>query len=618
MINNNFRKILIININDLLIYLLSFILSGVIASDMLDFKYINDFKNSYLLFFFGFFAYLLIFQYFQVYNIIIRRIDINSLKNIIYALLIYSFIFLCTAIFLTNVRISIGILQPLIFSIIILLSRVTAQHLLIKISEKKNEVKKVLIYGAGDAGNQILSLFDKNPIYEVVGFIDDDIIKQNRTISNIKIHPFNNVKKITEKFDVQEIIIAIPSINSDRKMIILEKLGELNIKVQTLPKINDIINNTVNYEDIKPININDLLERKINLKSNEYFDFSNDVILITGAGGSIGSELYRQIRELCPRKLIAVDNSEYNLYKITKDSKNDNNIHLLASIQDTSSLENIFKKYKPTIVFHAAAYKHVNIVEVNIAEAAKNNILGTSNLVKVSIQFNVEKFIFISTDKAVRPTNIMGATKRVAELCVQSHSHNLNKFNTNFSIIRFGNVLGSSGSVVPLFYEQILKKEKITVTSEKVTRYFMTVLEAVNLILQSIKISKGGEIFILDMGEPVKIIDLAKKMISLSGMTERNNDNPKGDIEIKIIGLKPGEKLFEELVINQDSIQSKNSNIFIANEKSISSEEYKLLEEKIKKFISHEDTLGLLSIFENYVSGFNITEMHKISNKTER
>ena len=338
--------------------------------------------------------------------------------------------------------------------------------------------------------------------------------------------------------------------------------------------------------------------------------------MITGAGGSIGSELCRQIILQNPSKIILVDHSEYNLYRINEDLEKINEIYnklspvkivpKLISINNYEGLRDIFERISPDIIFHAAAYKHVNLVETNIFESIRNNYFGTINIVKLSKKFNVNNFILISSDKAVRPSNVMGATKRLAEMVVQAYA-DIEKGNPNpviFSIVRFGNVLGSSGSVINKFNEQIKNRESLTVTHLEVTRYFMTIHEAVQLILQTYKMSKGGEVFLLDMGKPIKIIDIAEKMVRLSGLSLISDKNPDGDIKIKITGLRPGEKLYEELLINKESLPSENKNIFYANEEFIEFENLNKISKDLEKSTNQFDLTSTIKILECNVEGF--------------
>ncbi len=459
----------------------------------------------------------------------------------------------------------------------------------------------VLIYGAGEAGTQIADYCQKSNVYNLVGFIDDNSALHGKNIKKILVYPAYKIAELTKNFDVKEIFIAIPSAPRDRYQTILRKLSTHHIHLRTLPKLNDINDGKVNLEDIKEINIADLLLRapveplSDLLKQN----VSNKAVLITGAGGSIGSELCKQIIRLMPKQIILLDHSEFNLYTISEELSafaNKYNIYnseiysLLISVSDELQIRSVVEKFKPDTIFHAAAYKHVSLVENNISVALKNNIFGTLYIAKAAYEFGVKNFTLISTDKAVRPTSVMGMSKRISEMILQSFaSSNFKKninHNTCFSIVRFGNVLGSSGSVVPIFREQIRRGGPITVTHPDVTRYFMTISEAAQLVIQASSLAKDGDVFLLDMGEPVKIYELAKKMIWLSGATIKNSKNPSGDIEIVFTNLKPGEKLAEEMFIMGSVEETSHPKIMRAKEDFLEWEYFgpKLLEIRFDKY----------------------------------
>tara|TARA_B110000444_G_scaffold194431_1_gene184725 strand:+ start:85 stop:1521 length:1437 start_codon:yes stop_codon:yes gene_type:complete len=474
-----------------------------------------------------------------------------------------------------------------------------------------------MIYGAGIAGSQLQELIQKNNIYRVVAFIDDNEYKQKKFISGIKIISESEIPKMIKAKNVNNIIIAIPSLNISKRRLLVKKLKIHNIEIKILPDIKDLMNSTVSIDDIRNLNIDDLLEREINKDYHSTKDLvKNKKVLISGAGGSIGSELCKQIILQNPSEIILVDHSEYNLYRIKDDLEKICNIYKnlslikitpeLISINNYLGLRHVFNRKLPDIIFHAAAYKHVNLVEINIFESIRNNFFGTLNIVKLASEFDIEKFVLISSDKAVRPTNIMGATKRLSEMAVQAFADNADNNNkkTIFSIVRFGNVLASSGSVINKFNDQIKNREPLTVTHPEVTRYFMTMFEAVQLILQSYKIAKGGEVFLLDMGQPIKIIDIAEKMVRLSGLSIISDKNPNGEIQIVITGLRPGEKLYEELLINEESIPSKHENIFYANEEFIELDRLNDFSTLLEKSISNFDLEGTLSLLESHVVGF--------------
>ena len=438
-----------------------------------------------------------------------------------------------------------------------------------------NKGDNVMIIGAGDAGNMIVKeMLQSNKITKVpVCIIDDDIIKKGGSISNIPIvgNRYDIVDAV-KKYDIQEIILAMPASTNKERAEILKICSETNCKVRTLPGMYELVNDTASISKVRDVEIKDLLGRaevKVNL--DEIMGYiENRTILVTGGGGSIGSELCRQIAMHNPKRLIILDIYENNAYDIEQELKRKYNYLnltvLIASIRDKGRLEEIFKEYKIDIVFNAAAHKHVPLMETSPNEAVKNNVFGTLNLARLADQYNCLKFIQISTDKAVNPTNIMGATKRICEMIIQAigtHSK------CDFVAVRFGNVLGSNGSVIPLFKKQIAEGGPVTVTHKDITRYFMTIPEAVSLVLQAGAYAKGGQIFVLDMGEPVKIYDLAYSLIKLSGYT------PNEDIKIKITGLRPGEKLYEERLMDEEGLEkTANGLISIAKRLEFNEDEF--------------------------------------------
>jgi len=472
----------------------------------------------------------------------------------------------------------------------------------------------ILIYGSGDAGIQSVNVLKLSKISKIIGFIDDDQSKIGKKIDNYQIFSFESIPMLKQKYNVTKIIICIPSLGLNKKKKLIGKLEKYKLEILSLPKLEDLYTGKVSINDFKTLNINDLIDREIVVSKSLILNKIKDkVIFITGAGGSIGSELSKQIIKYNPKKIILLDNSEINIFMLSRAlsilKKKFNSVEiifLLVSIQDVGRLRYFFELYKPEIVFHAAAYKHVNILEYSIVEAINNNVLGTLNLVELSVEFKIKNFVLISSDKAVRPINIMGVTKRISEMILQSYaSKNELNNDVDFAIVRFGNVIGSSGSVTPLFLEQIKNGGPITVTHKEVTRYFMSVYEAASLVIETILLSKGGELFILDMGEPIKIVDLAKKMIKLSGLTEKNNSNPNGDIEIIYIGLQPGEKLHEELLLGDNLVKTNNINIFKSKDKYIDLNELNEFLIKLKFSTKNYNENEIISLIKNYVKEFN-------------
>lgn len=413
------------------------------------------------------------------------------------------------------------------------------------------KTKNVVIYGAGRAGLKLESEF-ANSEYKVKCFLDDDEVLQKRTIDSIKVKSIHEVKENhCGEYDL--LVIAMPSVSTNRINNIYNELNQCFSEIKILPAIEEILQNKDFSRQLKDISVEDLLARHPqDLDKNRIVTFVKDkTILVTGAGGSIGSEICRKCEKYGAKKLILLDHSEYNLYSILEELQDIEAIPVMQSVINTEQLDATFAKFNPDIVIHAAAYKHVPLVESNINEGILNNVIGTKNVIDLSIKHNVEKFVLISTDKAVRPTNVMGTTKRICELYAQ----NVDAKNTEIVAVRFGNVLGSSGSVIPKFKSQIEKGLNITVTHPDITRYFMLIPEACELVLQAGAIGKGGEIFILDMGDPIKIVDLAQKMIDLSG---------RDNIKIEFSGLRPGEKLYEELLIDDSDYSTEYDSITVA------------------------------------------------------
>ncbi|MCT7580309.1 UDP-N-acetylglucosamine 4,6-dehydratase (configuration-retaining) [Aliarcobacter butzleri] len=444
---------------------------------------------------------------------------------------------------------------------------------------KNKKTKNLVIYGAGKAGLQLQREFLSSE-YKLICFIDDDEILHHRSIDGISIYSKEKYCSLFEnqKFDLM--IIAMPSASKEQIKIIYEFMQDKFEKIKILPSMQNILKKEEFTKQLKDIGVEDLLARyPKDLDKKQIENFIKDkIVLITGAGGSIGSEISRQCKAYGAKQLILLDHSEFNLYSILEELKDENIVPIMQSVRDIKALESSFEKYKPQIVIHAAAYKHVPLVEYNILEGITNNIIGTKNCIDLSIKYGAQKFVLISTDKAVCPTNIMGTTKRICELYAQ----NVESKNTEIVAVRFGNVLGSSGSVIPKFKSQIENGGPITVTHPEITRYFMLIPEACELVLQATSIANGGEIFILDMGEPIKIVDLAKKMIELSG---------RSDINIEFCGLRLGEKLYEELLINDSDQKTKYESITVANSTKFDINE---LNKKIEELLICEDKVAKL------------------------
>lgn len=465
---------------------------------------------------------------------------------------------------------------PVIYAILAILScggsRLIARALYSQ--STKSSKLPVIVYGAGEAGRQLASSLQQGPTYRVVALIDDDPAFHETVLQGIKVYPASAIDCLKSKHQIKKILLAIPSLTRTKRRDLLERLQVHSLELLSMPGLSDLVSGRATINELKEVSIDDLLGRDLvkPFPSLMHANIKDKVVMVTGAGGSIGSELCRQIIKQSPKSLLLCELSEFALYNIEqelvdhckKETLASRIIPLLISAQDKARMCSIMKTFSVQSVYHAAAYKHVPLVEYNVVEGLKNNVFGTLNAALSAIDAKVETFVLISTDKAVRPTNVMGASKRFAELILQALAEQ--KTNTCFSMVRFGNVLGSSGSVVPLFKKQILQGGPITLTDSRITRYFMSIREAAQLVIQAGAMGRGGDVFVLDMGEPVKIIELAKKMIRLMGLSLKDAKNPQGDIEIKTIGLRPGEKLKEELLVGENEQKTEHPRILTALE----------------------------------------------------
>jgi FlaA1/EpsC-like NDP-sugar epimerase len=513
-----------------------------------------------------------IFWILGLYRTIFRYSGLSIMFSVSIALLIYGFLYFSVfgVYVVAGIPRSIGILQPMLLFFAVVSSRLFVKYLFggnYLFKDKSQLLKKTLVYGAGSAGQQLVSALANSNELKVVGFLDDDDRLHGRVLLGQEIYPPLKIADLIKSKEVQLILLALPSISRSRRNEILKNLSNYPFQVQTLPTIADIIQGRVSLSDIKDLDVDDILNREQVLPDFQLLskNITSKVVLVTGAGGSIGSELARQIVKQNPQKLLLLELNEFALYKIYEEliivNKNLKIIPLLVNVQDQTKVSEIFKTFKVDTVYHAAAYKHVPLVEENISESIKNNVFGTLAVTKVALSQSVENFVLISSDKAVRPTNIMGASKRLAELCVQGLYKNDKNNKTKMSIVRFGNVLESSGSVIPKFRKQIKDGGPITLTHPDVTRYFMTLTEASQLVIQAGAMSEDCDVFVLDMGESVKIKDLIYRIVILSGLTVKDKNNEEGDIEIKIIGLRPGEKLYEELLLGDNPQNTKHPKI---------------------------------------------------------
>lgn len=485
-------------------------------------------------------------------------------------------------------------------------SRAVIRYATLKTFAKKQSRKRVAIYGAGLAGQQIAAALNRSDDYLPVCFIDDKRSLQGQSLSGLKIYSPKKARAKLGKFGIEEVLLAMPSVGRARKKEIIESFDTADVKIMELPGVTQLVDGKVKVSDIREVDIIDLLGRDPVPPKPELLEknIKNKVVMVTGAGGSIGSELCRQIVKHQPNMLVLFEMSEFALYSIDRElqASDIQIIPVLGSVTNQQKLERIIQEYKVQTVYHAAAYKHVPLVEANPFEGIYNTSIGTQRSVDAAVKQDVETFVLISTDKAVRPTNVMGASKRMAELYCQGLASTNPK--TQISIVRFGNVLGSSGSVVPLFKKQIAQGGPVTVTHPEVTRYFMTIPEAAQLVIQAGAMGTGGDVFLLDMGEPVKIVDLAKQMIRLSGF-RAIDENGIGDIEIQFTGLRPGEKLYEELLIDSGNVEkTEHERILKSFEKFFTYAEMHETFIQFKKYSQYENFDDLIGRLKQYVDGF--------------
>ncbi|WP_347361056.1 polysaccharide biosynthesis protein [Vibrio vulnificus] len=497
-------------------------------------------------------------------------------------------------------------------------ARMMVRSLIVQASRKGCE--RVLIYGAGSTGRQLAIALRNAETYQVKGFIDNDPSLENTIIQGLTVHSSQQISSLVKKQEIEKILLAMPRATRSERKAIIDGLLHLPVEVLTVPDFKDIVNGNATVDELKDVAIEDLLGRDPVEPNPELMkaNIHGKVVMVTGAGGSIGSELCRQIVRQKPKTLILFELSEYGLYEIDKELSGMVEamqleveiIPLLGSVQRINRLSATMRAFGVQTVYHAAAYKHVPLVEYNVVEGVRNNVFGTYYSAKAAIEAGVESFVLISTDKAVRPTNVMGTSKRMAELALQALAAKENdKVNgTRFCMVRFGNVLGSSGSVIPLFKRQIEEGQAITVTHPDIIRYFMTIPEAAQLVIQAGAMGKGGDVFVLDMGEPVKIVDLAKNLIQLSGLEVKSSDNPNGDIEIKFTGLRPGEKLYEELLIGDNVEGTDHERIMTANEQFLPLEEFNQILDNLDRACHEFDHETIRQILLETPTGFNPTD----------
>ena len=553
------------------------------------------------------------------YRVIFRHSGLSALGMMLRAFALYAVLYaaLIAGIGISGVPRSVGIIQPMLLLLAVGASRALARYWLgglYREQLRRSSLPKVLIYGAGSAGRQLAAAIANSHEMRAVGFLDDDDRLHGQIVNGLPIHSSDALEEIIAVENISTVLLAFPSASRRRRNEILERIRSARVAVRTLPNMSDLIQGRVSAADVHDLDEDDLLGREPVPPDAALLakNVAGKVVMVTGAGGSIGSELCRQIAAIGPAKLLLVEQSEFALYTIHQELREKfaegglEAIPLLASVQDVGRLREIMAAWSPSTVFHAAAYKHVPLVEHNPVEGVKNNVLGTLRAAQAAEESGVADFVLISTDKAVRPTNIMGASKRLAEMVLQALAARAAERGgcTCFTMVRFGNVLGSSGSVVPMFRRQIRDGGPITLTHAEMTRYFMTIPEAAQLVIQAAALSQGGDVFLLDMGQPVKIIDLARRMVQLSGLTCKDDENPEGDIEIRITGLRPGEKLYEELLIGDHPQPTPHPRIMKAREAFLP---WPQLAEKmagLEKALVASDVNALRAMLKALVSGY--------------
>lgn len=560
-----------------------------------------------------------VFVRFGLYRAIFRYAGWNATLSLGQAMALYSLIYatVFTVIGVPGIPRSVGIIQPLLLFVFVAFSRLLVRVWLGGLYRNllaRRSRPGVLIYGAGKAGRQLAAALARSTEHRLLGFLDDSPALQGNSVDGRNVYPPAHVAGLVGSVGATDVLLAIPSATRQRRREIIESLRHLPLHVRTLPGVADLASGRVNLDDLRELDIEDLLGREPVAPEHGLLArlIENRVVAVTGAGGSIGSELCRQIADLRPRTLLLIEQSEYGLYAIHQElqkrlgSDEVEIVPLLASVQDEARMAQILGAWQPYTLYHAAAYKHVPLVEHNAVQGLRNNVWGTWVTARAALAAGVRHFVLISTDKAVRPTNIMGASKRLAELVLQALAERHGD-RTRFSMVRFGNVLGSSGSVVPLFREQIAAGGPVTLTHPDITRFFMTIPEAAQLVIQAGAMAEGGDVFVLDMGEPVRIMDLAVRMIELSGLQVKSAAQPWGQVEIRVTGLRPGEKLYEELLIGDDPLATHHPRIWRAQEARIAHDELMALLERFDQTLLANDVPALRALLQQAVQGYQPT-----------
>lgn len=562
---------------------------------------------------------------FGLYRAIFRYAGWNAMVSLAQAMVLYTLFYatVFTVIGIAGVPRTVGVIQPLLLLVAIGFSRVVVRYWLgglYRTMLQREHLPGMLIYGAGLAGRQLAAALARGHEQRLLGFLDDDPQLQGNTLDGRTVYDPAELPHLIPDLGVTDVLLALPSVTRQQRLAILDSLRHFPVRVRTLPGMSDLAAGRVSMSDVRELDIEDLLGRDPVQPYDELLHrlIRGKVVAVTGAGGSIGSELCRQIAAGQPSTLLLVENSEFALYEIHREleaafeSQDADSAHavqlipLLASVQDEARITQIMQAWRPDTVYHAAAYKHVPLVEHNPVQGLRNNVWGTLVCARAAQAAGAAHFVLISTDKAVRPTNVMGASKRLAEMVLQALAADATG-GTTFAMVRFGNVLGSSGSVVPLFREQIQSGGPITLTHADITRYFMTIPEAAQLVIQAGAMAEGGDVFVLDMGEPVRIVDLAQRMVELSGLQVKTEDNPTGDIEIQITGLRPGEKLYEELLIGDNPQPTQHPRIMKAQEHLFSWRELQGVLSKLEAAMAVNDVSRVRKLLQSCVQGYQPT-----------
>ncbi len=560
-----------------------------------------------------------IFMVFGFYRAIFRYTGLPALLTVAKAAAVYGLLYavVFTVVGVGGVPRTVGLMQPLLLLLLVGASRLVVRMWLGDryqgIVRRMNRTK-VLVYGAGNAGRQLAAAMVHSLEMQVIGFLDDDERLQGQVLNGVPIYKPADLSALVLNFGVKDVLLALPNIGRHRRNAVLSRIRAAQVSVRTLPSVTELAQGKVSISDLRDLDVDDLLGREpvspdvgLLAKNN-----ANKVVMVTGAGGSIGSELCRQIALLQPSKLLLVEQSEFSLYGIHQELQKKLTdvpvelVPLLADVRNEQRMAEIMRTWQPHTVYHAAAYKHVPLVEHNPAEGVRNNVRGTWVVAEQAMAHGVPDFVLISTDKAVRPTNIMGASKRLAEMVLQALAEQTQQqgHTMRLSMVRFGNVLGSSGSVVPLFRRQIQQGGPITLTDARITRYFMTIPEAAQLVIQAGAMATGGDVFVLDMGESVKIVDLARKMIELSGLTVQDSANPEGDIAIEVTGLRPGEKLYEELLIGDNPQPTQHARIMKAHEEFLPWHELQQRLAELMTAVDANDVPNMRTLIQQLVPGY--------------